>query len=427
MTYHNLRIHKLNMFQHPIKSYADTVKARVTINCNKSQNIIFTSDIVFPEILRLFSFFINFALVLILYYFIPMAYNNNHLVIMAGGVGSRFWPMSTTEKPKQFIDVLGVGRSLLQLTFDRFKGICLPENVWVVTNRSYKDLVLEQLPEIPATNILCEPCRRNTAPCIAYVSWRIKAKDRDANIVVTPSDHIVTNCEEFKRVITQCLKFTNETDAIVTLGMKPTRPETGYGYIQADLSSSSPRNKEIFRVDSFREKPDLETAKKYIQNKSYFWNAGIFIWGVSTIVNAFRIYQPAISKIFEGMLPIYGTPQEQEEIDRRFPECENISVDYAIMEKAEEIFVCPADFGWSDLGTWGSLLVQTKKDLYGNGVIGDNVSLFDTHNCIIHTLDKKKVVIQGLNGFIVADDDDKLLICKLSEEQRIKQFSNDDK
>lgn len=356
-----------------------------------------------------------------------MAYNNNHLVIMAGGVGSRFWPMSTTEKPKQFIDVLGVGRSLLQLTFDRFKGICSPENVWVVTNRSYKDLVLEQLPEIPVTNILCEPCRRNTAPCIAYVSWRIKSKDRNANIVVTPSDHIVTNCEEFKRVISQCLKFTSETDAIITLGMKPTRPETGYGYIQADLSSCSPRNKEIFRVDSFREKPDLETAKKYIQNKSYFWNAGIFIWSVNTIVNAFRIYQPAISKIFESLQPVYGTPKEQEEIDLRFPECENISVDYAIMEKAEEIFVCPSDFGWSDLGTWGSLLVQTKKDLYGNGVIGENVSLFDTHNCIVHTLDKKKVVIQGLDGYIVADDGNKLLICKLSEEQRIKQFSSDNK
>ena len=353
-----------------------------------------------------------------------MAYNNNHLVIMAGGVGSRFWPMSTTEKPKQFIDVLGVG---LQLTFDRFKGICSPENVWVVTNRSYKDLVLEQLPEIPVTNILCEPCRRNTAPCIAYVSWRIKSKDRNANIVVTPSDHIVTNCEEFKRVISQCLKFTSETDAIITLGMKPTRPETGYGYIQADLSSCSPRNKEIFRVDSFREKPDLETAKKYIQNKSYFWNAGIFIWSVNTIVNAFRIYQPAISKIFESLQPVYGTPKEQEEIDLRFPECENISVDYAIMEKAEEIFVCPADFGWSDLGTWGSLLVQTKKDLYGNGVIGENVSLFDTHNCIVHTLDKKKVVIQGLDGYIVADDGNKLLICKLSEDQRIKQFSSDNK
>ncbi len=346
---------------------------------------------------------------------------------MAGGVGSRFWPMSTTEKPKQFIDVLGVGRSLLQLTFDRFKGICSPENVWVVTNRSYKDLVLEQLPEIPVTNILCEPCRRNTAPCIAYVSWRIKSKDRNANIVVTPSDHIVTNCEEFKRVISQCLKFTSETDAIITLGMKPTRPETGYGYIQADLSSCSPRNKEIFRVDSFREKPDLETAKKYIQNKSYFWNAGIFIWSVNTIVNAFRIYQPAISKIFESLQHVYGTPKEQEEIDLRFPECENISVDYAIMEKAEEIFVCPADFGWSDLGTWGSLLVQTKKDLYGNGVIGENVSLFDTHNCIVHTLDKKKVVIQGLDGYIVADDGNKLLICKLSEEQRIKQFSSDNK
>lgn len=346
---------------------------------------------------------------------------------MAGGVGSRFWPMSTTEKPKQFIDVLGVGRSLLQLTFDRFKGICSPENVWVVTNRSYKDLVLEQLPEIPVTNILCEPCRRNTAPCIAYVSWRIKSKDRNANIVVTPSDHIVTNCEEFKRVISQCLKFTSETDAIITLGMKPMRPETGYGYIQADLSSCSPRNKEIFRVDSFREKPDLETAKKYIQNKSYFWNAGIFIWSVNTIVNAFRIYQPAISKIFESLQPVYGTPKEQEEIDLRFPECENISVDYAIMEKAEEIFVCPADFGWSDLGTWGSLLVQTKKDLYGNGVIGENVSLFDTHNCIVHTLDKKKVVIQGLDGYIVADDGNKLLICKLSEEQRIKQFSSDNK
>lgn len=346
---------------------------------------------------------------------------------MAGGVGSRFWPMSTTEKPKQFIDVLGVGRSLIQLTFDRFEGVCEPENVWIVTNQSYKDIVREQLPEVPVENILCEPCRRNTAPCIAYVSWRIKTKDRNANIVVSPSDHIVTNCDEFRRVITQCLKFTSETDAIVTLGMKPSRPETGYGYIQADLSSSSPRNKEIFRVDSFREKPDLETAKKYIRNKSYFWNAGIFIWSVSTIVNAFRVYQPTISKVFENLTEVYGTPQEQEEINRVFPECENISVDYAIMENAEEIFVCPADFGWSDLGTWGSLLVQTPKDLYGNGVIGNNVSLFDTHNSIIHTLNKKKVVVQGLDGFIVAEEDDRLLICKLSEEQRIKLFSGDGK
>ncbi len=355
-----------------------------------------------------------------------MAYSKNHLVIMAGGVGSRFWPMSTTEKPKQFIDVLGVGRSLLQLTFDRFEGICPSGNVWVVTNSRYKPLVQSQLPEIPSDNILCEPCRRNTAPCIAYVSWRIKSKDRDANIVVSPSDHIVTNGEEFRRVITQCLNFTGETDAIITLGMKPTRPETGYGYIQADLSSSSVGNKEIFRVDSFREKPDLETAQKYIRNKSYFWNAGIFVWSVNTIVNAFRVYQPAISKVFESLTPVYGTPQEQEEIDKRFPECESISVDYAIMEKAEEIFVCPSDFGWSDLGTWGSLLVKAKKDLYGNGVIGENISLYDTHNCVVHVIGKKKVVVQGLDGYIVAEENDKILICKLSEEQRIRQFSGEE-
>ncbi len=355
-----------------------------------------------------------------------MAYKNNHLVIMAGGVGSRFWPMSTAEKPKQFIDVLGVGRTLLQLTLDRFKGICDPQNVWVVTNEKYADIVRQQLPEVPAGNVLCEPCRRNTAPCIAYVSWRIKKKDPKANVVVTPSDHIVVNGEEFRRVVSQCMKFTSETDAIVTLGMKPTRPETGYGYIQADLSTSSPRNKEIFRVDSFREKPSQEKAMEYIRNKSYFWNAGIFIWGVGTIVNAFRVYQPAINRVFESLLPVYGTPREQEEINKRFPECESISVDYAIMEKAEEIFVCPADFGWSDLGTWGSLLAQTKKDLYGNSVIGENVNLYDTHNSIIHTLDHKRVVVQGLDGYIVAESDGRLLICKLSEEQRIRQFSGEE-
>ncbi len=344
---------------------------------------------------------------------------------MAGGVGSRFWPMSTTDRPKQFIDVLGTGRTLLQLTLDRFEGIVVPENVWIVTNARYADIVHEQLPDVPRQNILCEPCRRNTAPCIAYVSWRIKKKDPRANIVVTPSDHIVMNTTEFQRVMTQCMRFTSETDAILTLGMKPTRPETGYGYIQADLSYSSPRNKEIFRVDSFREKPDLATAQQYIKNKSYFWNAGIFIWNVNTIVNAFRIYQPAMSKIFEDMMDVYGTDREQAEIDRRFPDCESISVDYAIMEKAEEIFVCPADFGWSDLGTWGSLLMQTKHDMFGNSIIGPNVSVFDTTNCIIHTMNERRVVVQGLDGYIVAEEDGRLLICKLSEEQRIKQFSGE--
>lgn len=352
-----------------------------------------------------------------------MAKNSNHLVIMAGGVGSRFWPMSTTEKPKQFIDVLGVGRTLLQLTVDRFSGLVPADNVWVVTNQKYADTVHQQLPDMPCDHILCEPCRRNTAPCIAYVSWRIKSQNPKANIVVSPSDHVVLNTQEFRRVISACLDFTVDSDAIVTLGMKPTRPETGYGYIQADLSSNSLRNKEIFRVDSFREKPDLKTAQQYISQMNYFWNAGIFIWNVSTIVNAFRIYQPQLAKIFESLLPIYGTDKEQQEIDRLFPECENISVDYAIMEKAEEIFVCPADFGWSDLGTWGSLQQQTKKDLYGNACIGPDITLFESHNCMIHTTQEKKVVIQGLDGYIVAENNDTLLICKLSEEQRIKQFS----
>ena len=348
---------------------------------------------------------------------------NNHLVIMAGGVGSRFWPMSTAENPKQFIDVLGCGKTLLQLTVERFGDLVAPKNIWVVTNEKYADIVAQQLPSMPRTNILCEPCRRNTAPCIAYVSWRIKKKDPKANIVVTPSDHIVMNVPEFQRVISECMKFTSDTDAIVTLGMKPSRPETGYGYIQANLAAPSLRNKGIFRVDSFREKPDLSTAQQYIQQNNYFWNAGIFIWNVNTIVNAFRMYQPKLAKIFENMLPIYGTPEEQAVVNEKFPGCENISVDYAIMEKAEEIFVCPADFGWSDLGTWGSLMTQSKRDLYGNAAIGPDVQLFECHNCIVHTAQEKKVVVQGLDGYIVAENNNTLLICKLSEEQRIKQFS----
>ena len=354
-----------------------------------------------------------------------MAQINNHLVIMAGGVGSRFWPMSTPEQPKQFIDVLGVGKTLLQLTVERFGDLVAPENIWVVTNERYADIVKAQLPDMPGTNILCEPCRRNTAPCIAYVSWRIKKKDPKANIVVTPSDHIVMNVQEFQRVINDCMKFTSDTDAIITLGMKPSRPETGYGYIQANLAAPSLRNKGIFRVDSFREKPDLDTAQKYIKESNYFWNAGIFIWNVNTIVNAFRMYQPKLAKIFESMLPVYGTPEEQDVINQKFPTCENISVDYAIMEKAEEIFVCPADFGWSDLGTWGSLQTQSKRDLYGNAAIGQDVQLFECHNCMVHTTQEKKVVVQGLDGYIVAEHDDTLLICKLSEEQRIKQFSGE--
>ena len=353
-----------------------------------------------------------------------MAQQNNHLVIMAGGIGSRFWPMSTEERPKQFIDVLGVGRTLIQMTLDRFRGVCPIENVWIVTNERYADLVHEQLPDVPVDHILQEPCRRNTAPCIAYVSWRIKMTDPKANVVVSPADHIVTNVDEFRRVITSCLKFAGETDAVLTLGMKPTRPETGYGYIQADLTSNSPRNREIYRVDQFKEKPDLETAKHYISEHNFFWNAGIFVWSVETIVNALRVYAPRINNIFERIQNVMGTPQEQETINKVYPDCDNISIDYAVMENAEEIFVFPADFGWSDLGTWGSLLLQSQRDMYGNGLIGKNIHTFECRNCVVHTTQEKKVILQGLDGYIVAEHDDTLLVCKLSEEQRIKQFQN---
>lgn len=349
--------------------------------------------------------------------------DNNHLVIMAGGVGSRFWPMSTPECPKQFIDVLGCGRTLIQLTVDRFKGICAPENIWVVTSERYAGIVKKQLPEVPESNILQEPCMRNTAPCIAYVSWKIKTKHPDANVVVTPSDHIVMNVPEFQRVIKASLAFTATADVILTLGMKPTRPETGYGYIEGDLSVASPTNKEIFRVDAFKEKPDKETAERYISQPNFFWNAGIFVWNVNTIVNAMRIYQPEIAAIFESLIPYYYTDKEQQMINKLFPTCVNISVDYAILEKADEIFVFPADFGWSDLGTWGSLHGQLPKDNDQNAAVGENIRLIESKNCVVHATQAKRVVIQGLDGYIVAEKDNTLLICKLSEEQRIKEFS----
>ena len=342
---------------------------------------------------------------------------------MAGGVGSRFWPMSTQEYPKQFIDVFGTGRTFIQMTVDRFAGVVSPENVWIVTSEKYADIVKEQLPEVPSNHVLLEPCRRNTAPCIAYVAWRIKSQDPKANLVVAPSDHIVLKPEEFRRVIQSALKFTANSDAIVTLGMKPTRPETGYGYIQADLTSASLRNKQIYRVDSFKEKPDLKTAQQYIKHSEYYWNSGIFIWNVNTIVNSLRMYAPEISQIFERLLQFYGMEQEQAKIDENFPKCPNISIDYAILEKAEEIFVMPADFGWSDVGTWGSLITLADKDDNGNAVIGKDVKLYESKNCMVHTSQERKVVIQGLDGYIVAEKDNTLLICKMSEEQRIKEFS----
>lgn len=347
---------------------------------------------------------------------------NNYLVILAGGAGSRFWPISSEELPKQFLDILGCGRTLIQLTLERFSGLIPKENVWVVTAEKYREIVMEQLPEIPSSNILCEPCRRNTAPCICYVSWKIKKLNTKANIVVSPSDHLVVDIQAFQSAIDDSLSFAAETDAVVTLGLKPTRPETGYGYIKADLTYSSSRKHNIFRVDEFKEKPTLEVAKEYIQSPNYLWNSGIFIWNVNTIINAFRVYEPEVSSIFEGLMPYYGTDKEQNKIDESYPQCKNISVDYAILEKAEEIFVFPASFSWSDLGTWNSLREQSDMDKYGNVCIGDNIKLYDTYNTIVHTCNKKEVIVEGLDGYVVAEKEEKLLVCRLSEEQRIKLF-----
>lgn len=347
---------------------------------------------------------------------------NNYLVILAGGAGSRFWPISSEELPKQFLDILGCGRTLIQLTLERFNGLIPKENVWVVTAEKYREIVMEQLPEIPSSNILCEPCRRNTAPCICYVSWKIKKLNTKANIVVSPSDHLVVDIQAFQSAIDDSLSFAAETDAVVTLGLKPTRPETGYGYIKADLTYSSSRKHNIFRVDEFKEKPTLEVAKEYIQSPNYLWNSGIFIWNVNTIINAFRVYEPEVSSIFEGLMPYYGTDKEQNKIDESYPQCKNISVDYAILEKAEDIFVFPASFSWSDLGTWNSLREQSDMDKYGNVCIGDNIKLYDTYNTIVHTCNKKEVIVEGLDGYVVAEKEGKLLVCRLSEEQRIKLF-----
>lgn len=341
---------------------------------------------------------------------------------MAGGVGSRFWPMSSEACPKQFIDILGCGRTMLQLTIDRFRGIVDPKNIWVVTSRNYADIVRQQLPDVPTDNILLEPCMRGTASCICYVSWKIKKRDPRACIVVSPADHEVKDVTAFQVAINESLEFAAETDAIVTLGLHPTFPSTGYGYIKADLAYSSSRKRNIYAVDQFREKPNLETAKEYIAQSNYFWNSGIFVWSVSTIVNAFRVYAPQTSALFERLMPHYDTPEEQAKIDEEFPKCENISVDYAIMEKADEVYVRPSDFGWSDLGTWSSLHEQLPHDAYDNAVVGERVNLVETSNCIVHTSGKRQVVVQGLDGYIVVEKDDALLICKMSEEQRIKLF-----
>ena len=342
-----------------------------------------------------------------------------HIIIMAGGVGSRFWPMSTPDYPKQFIDVMGVGRSLIQLTVDRFKPICPVENIWVVTNEKYISIVREQIPDLPVDNILAEPEARNTAPCIAYACWKIQQKHPNANIVVTPSDALVINTTEYQRVLSKALSFTSDKEAIVTIGIKPSRPETGYGYIAASEPTSVD---EIYTVEAFKEKPNLETAAQYLAAGNYYWNAGIFVWNIETISKAIRTFQPNLAHIMDEMAPSFYTDKEKEVVGKLFPTCEKISIDYAVMEKSKDIYTLPADFGWSDLGSWGSLHTLLPQDDLHNATVGNNISLYDCKDCIVHTQEETQVVVQGLSGYIIAEKNNKLLICSLDHEQHIKDY-----
>ena len=337
----------------------------------------------------------------------------NHIVIMAGGIGSRFWPLSTPEFPKQFIDILGCGRTLIQLTVDRFKGICSDTNFWVVTNEKYVEIVKEQIPTIPASHILAEPVARNTAPCIAWVCWRIHKEDPEANIVVTPSDAVVMNPIEFQRVINNALRFTENKNAIVTIGIKPKRPETGYGYVQA----SSKIANEIHQVEAFKEKPNIETAEAYIAAGNYLWNAGIFVWNIQTIMDAIRKYKPSIASDMDTIIA-------NDNVQTVFPKCEKISIDFAVMEPAATdgvVYTHPADFGWSDLGNWHSLHEKLNKDEYNNASVG-NVYFHECSNCVVHVENAKRVVLHGLDDFIVSEKNGQILVCKRTVEQRIKEF-----
>lgn len=351
-----------------------------------------------------------------------------HLVIMAGGIGSRFWPMSTPQHPKQFIDITGCGRTMIQQTFDRFEGIIDIEHVWVVTSANYKDLVSVQLSGINPQHILLEPCMRNTAPCIAYVSWKIQKEDPAALVVVAPSDHLVLKVPAFQQTVNRGLEFVAGGGRILTLGMTPTRPETGYGYIEQDshpISSSIGECAEgIFKLKAFREKPNLQTAIEYIQKGGFTWNSGMFIWSVDTIVSELRQYAPQISAVMDKISDSFFLDNEQKIVNELFPTCEKISIDYAVMEKTQIAYVLPSEFGWSDLGTWGSLHALSSRDENNNAVIGGSVTLVEAEGNMIKMPKGKQVFIQGLKNCIVSEHNGILLICQLSEEQRIKDWHN---
>ena len=346
--------------------------------------------------------------------------NKNHYVaIMAGGIGSRFWPMSRTAYPKQFLDVLNTGKTLVQWTYERYAKFIPAENIYIVTSDEYVDIVKEQLPLLPTANILAEPSKKNTAPCIAYVSFKLAQINPAANFIVAPSDHLILEEDRFQEIALQALDFVENIKSLVTLGIKPTHPNTGYGYIQYEELEVT---KGMYKVKTFTEKPDLEIAKSFLASGDFLWNAGIFAWKASSILAAFEKYQPEMYELFDQEKMHFNTPEEAQAIQRIYPQCTNISIDIAIMEKANNVYVMPSSFGWSDLGTWNSAYENIEKDYLGNAVASDNVIVIDATKCMINAPKDKLVVVQGLDDFIVVDTKDVLLICHKEKEQSIKEY-----
>jgi mannose-1-phosphate guanylyltransferase len=347
--------------------------------------------------------------------------NNKHhyVAIMAGGIGSRFWPMSRTSYPKQFLDVLNTGKTLIQWTFERYAKFIPIENIYIVTSEEYVEIVKKQLPTLPVENILAEPSKKNTAPCIAYISFKLAQKDPEATFIVAPSDHLILEEDNFQKIVALALDFVSNIKALVTLGIKPSHPNTGYGYIQYEGLEVS---RGVYKVKTFTEKPDLEIAKSFLESGDFLWNAGIFAWKANTILTAFEKLQPEMFELFDSEKENFNTEKEKKSIQKIYPQCTNISIDIAIMEKADNVYVIPSSFGWSDLGTWNSAYDNMEKDYFGNAVASDNVVVIDATKCMINAPKEKLVVIQGLDDFIVVDTKDVLLICSKEKEQSIKEY-----